>query len=95
MEIDLFFVREKVLAKQRSVVHIPGKDISLSTPSNFIYGIINHQINAINPSNGPEINQIEISLSSTVHTLKFVTYQLADVIRRFGTITNPNNRSKV
>lgn len=26
MEIDLFFVREKVLAKQRSVVHIPGTD---------------------------------------------------------------------
>jgi hypothetical protein len=26
MEIDLFFVREKVLAKQLSVVHIPGQD---------------------------------------------------------------------
>jgi hypothetical protein len=26
MEIDLFFVREKVLAKQISVVHIPGTD---------------------------------------------------------------------
>jgi len=26
MEIDLFFVREKVLAKQLSVVHIPGTD---------------------------------------------------------------------
>lgn len=25
-EIDLFFVREKVLAKQLSVVHIPGSD---------------------------------------------------------------------
>jgi hypothetical protein len=24
MEIDLFFVREKVLAKQLSVLHIPG-----------------------------------------------------------------------
>jgi len=70
----------------------------------FLYGISNHQINAINPSNGSEINQIEICLSSTVHnsikknyciTLKFVTYRLANVIRRFRTITNPNNRSKV
>jgi hypothetical protein len=26
MEIDLFFVREKVMAKQLSVVHIPGTD---------------------------------------------------------------------
>jgi hypothetical protein len=26
MEIDLFFVREKVLAKQLSVTHIPGSD---------------------------------------------------------------------
>jgi hypothetical protein len=26
MEIDLFFVREKVLAKQLSVTHIPGID---------------------------------------------------------------------
>jgi hypothetical protein len=26
MEIDLFFVREKVLANQLAVVHIPGTD---------------------------------------------------------------------
>lgn len=26
MEIDLFFVREKILAKQLSMVHIPGTD---------------------------------------------------------------------
>lgn len=26
MEIDLFFVRERVLAKQISVAHIPGVD---------------------------------------------------------------------
>ena len=26
MEIDLFFVREKILAKQLSIVHIPGTD---------------------------------------------------------------------
>jgi histone deacetylase 1/2 len=53
MEIDLFFVREKVLAKQLSVTHIPGVDqiadilTKLISTDKFLY--IRDKLNVKNP----------------------------------------------
>lgn len=54
MEIDLFFVREKVLAKQLTVLHIPGtdqiNDILTKSLASTKFLELRHKLKVLHPS---------------------------------------------